>query len=149
MVWDFITRFRRVCNLKCMNYVWNLPVHSDNVSETTKQISAGEEGCLHSDARSSISICLPSKSKKWDIQVDAKSEVPCLTWHCSSSGGLFLVILGFQVLGCDAVETTLLCVLYQYSPFSLHPLTAYLMQTVTKLKASNKHGRYHWLYMQC
>lgn len=56
MVGDAITRFRRVCNSKCMNYVWDLPVHSDNVAETVEQMSAGEEGCLHSDVRSSSSI---------------------------------------------------------------------------------------------
>lgn len=39
-----------------MNYVWDLPVHSDNIAETVEQISAGEEGCLHSDVRSSSSV---------------------------------------------------------------------------------------------
>lgn len=51
-----------------MNYVWNLPVHSENVAETVEQISAGEEGCLHSDARSSSSISsLLQKQKMRDI----------------------------------------------------------------------------------
>lgn len=150
MVWDFITRFRRVRNLKCMNYVWNLPVHSENVAETVEQISAGEEGCLHSDARSSSSISsLLQKQKMRDIG-------RCQVWGSLSCMTVFLLKrtvprdlgLSGSWLWC-CWDYFSMCPLPIDSTFSLHPFIAYSMQTTTKLKASNKHARHHGLSTQC